>query len=498
MTTDNDVQDAAELRDAMVRELRDQGAIRSEAVAAAVAAVPRHVFTPGETLQTAYAPDHAPIVKAGPNGGRHLSVVSAAHLQATMLEAAEIEPGMRVIEYGSGGYNAALAAELVGNRGHVTTVDIDPDIVARARTFLDEAGYHHVNVMLGDAEQGVPGADPFDRVIGTAGFWDIPPAWLEQLADDGRIVVPLRFKGTTRWIVFERYRSGLVSRAYGLCSFVPVQGAGSHTERTITIDDGVVVCLDDESLSVDADALRRALHLPRIERWSGAVFDMPDEQMLFLLTNDADMALLYADQTIVDLELLTPSTLKGVPVLIRGDSFAYRAARPNADMSSGYESGVYAHGPAAEDLAARYAELLRRWADKHYRRGAASIRYIRSPPTRRSSPREWWRSGTGPSSSPGLKPPGSQGKSADLPWRAPGNPAHPNKGGTVMTTRAPGSTATLAPSEPERKDTDGWDADWLADLDVSIVESGVAAEQLIRMTDDGCNSTCGTACVSCK
>ncbi|MEO3797782.1 FxLD family lanthipeptide [Nonomuraea sp. B10E15] len=67
-----------------------------------------------------------------------------------------------------------------------------------------------------------------------------------------------------------------------------------------------------------------------------------------------------------------------------------------------------------------------------------------------------------------------------------------------MTTHAPGSTATLAPSEPEGKDTDGWDADWLADLDVSIVESGVAAEQLIRMTDDGCNSTCGTACVSCK
>ncbi|MEO3806657.1 FxLD family lanthipeptide [Nonomuraea sp. B1E8] len=62
-----------------------------------------------------------------------------------------------------------------------------------------------------------------------------------------------------------------------------------------------------------------------------------------------------------------------------------------------------------------------------------------------------------------------------------------------MTTRTPGGAATLAPSEPELAD-----ADWLADLDVSIVESGVAAEQLIRMTDDGCNSTCGTACVSCK
>lgn len=53
-----------------------------------------------------------------------------------------------------------------------------------------------------------------------------------------------------------------------------------------------------------------------------------------------------------------------------------------------------------------------------------------------------------------------------------------------------GDAAMLTPPAMEPQDTEGWDADWLADLDVSIVESGVAAEQLIRMTDDGCNSTC--------
>ncbi|GAA3550230.1 hypothetical protein GCM10022419_033100 [Nonomuraea rosea] len=383
VTTNNDAEEAAILRAALVRELREQGAIQSDAVAAAVATVPRHLFTPGVPLETAYAPDNAPVVKPGDNGGRHRSVVSAAHLQATMLEAAEIKPGMHVCEYGSGGYNAALIAELVGDSGRVTTVDIDPDIVERARNFLDEAGYHHVNVVQGDAEQGVPEAAPLDRVIGTAGFWDIPPAWLEQLADDGRIVVPLRFKGTTRWIVFDRDTSGLISRNYGLCSFVPVQGAGTHTERTVTIDDGVVVCLDDEDLNVDAEALRRALHLPRIERWSGAVFDMPDEQTLFLLTSDSNMALLHADQTRIDQELVAPSTARGVPVLISGDSFAYRTRRPD-EQNGGFESGVYAHGPSAEDVAARYVELLRQWADKYHRRGAASIQYIpkaATPPT---------------------------------------------------------------------------------------------------------------------
>ncbi|WP_336213620.1 methyltransferase, FxLD system [Nonomuraea sp. LPB2021202275-12-8] len=378
MTTDNDVEEAATLRAAMVCELRDQGACQSERVAAAFAAVPRHLFTPGESLKVAYAVDIAPIVKRGDNG-LTISSVSAPHLQATMLEAADIKPGMRVCEVGSGGYNAALLAELVGNGGHVTTVDIDPEIVERARTFLNEAGYDRVDVMRADAEEGVPDAAPFDRIIVTAGSWDIPPAWIDQLADDGRIVVPLRLKGTTRWIAFDRDGSGLVSRSYGLCVFVPFQGAGSHTERTVTIGDGVVLRLDDKDLKVDGDALRRALHLPRIERWSGAVFDMPDEQALFLLTNASDMALLYADQEAIDRELIARPALKGVPVLIDGDSFAYRAARPNDDMSSGYESGVYAHGPSAEDLAARYADLLRRWADEFHRRGAASIRYLPEP-----------------------------------------------------------------------------------------------------------------------
>ncbi|WP_228010470.1 methyltransferase, FxLD system [Nonomuraea phyllanthi] len=378
VTADNDVQDAAALRSAMVRELRDQGAIQSESVAAAFATVPRHLFTPGEPLNVAYAVDNAPIVKRNDNG-LTLSSVSAPHLQATMLEAADIKPSMHVCEVGSGGYNAALLAELVGDSGRVTTVDIDPEIVERAGAFLHEAGYDRIHVVLADAEQGVPMAAPFDRIIVTAGSWDIPPAWIEQLADDGRMVVPLRLKGTTRWIAFDRDGSGLVSRSYGLCVFVPFQGAGSHTERNVTIDDGVVLRLDDENLKVDRDALRRALHLPRIERWSGAVFDMPDEQALFLLTNDPNMALLYADQDAIDQGLLARPTLKGLPVLISDDSFAYRAARQNDDMGSGYESGVYAHGPSAEDLAARYMELLRQWASKYHRRGAASIQYIPKP-----------------------------------------------------------------------------------------------------------------------
>ncbi|GAA2681794.1 methyltransferase, FxLD system [Nonomuraea recticatena] len=321
MTTD-DSQAAAKLRATMVSELHDLGAIRSESVAAAVATVPRHLFAPGAPLEDAYAADNPLVIKRDVNG-KALSSMSAAHIQVVMLEQADIEAGMRALEIGSGGYNAALLAEIVGEQGRVTTVDIDPEIVERAGSCLRSTGYDHVDVVLADAEEGVPANAPYDRIIVTAGAWDIPPAWLEQLRPDGRIVVPLRLKGVTRTIAFDRDgEGGLISRSYGLCGFVPFQGAGSHTERLVAIDDGVSVRLDDHTQQVDVAALRQALHSPGIERWSGAAFDLPDELELFLLTSDPHMATLLADQERIDQKLLAGSTGRGAPVLISGSSFA--------------------------------------------------------------------------------------------------------------------------------------------------------------------------------
>lgn len=94
----------------------------------------------------------------------------------TTLEQAGLRPGMQVLEIGSGGYNAALMAELVGEGGEVTTVDIDPEVADRARSCLTEAGYSRVTLVLADAEGGVPERAPYDRILVTAGAWDIPPA----------------------------------------------------------------------------------------------------------------------------------------------------------------------------------------------------------------------------------------------------------------------------------------------------------------------------------
>lgn len=110
--------DSTSLRVAMVRELRELGAIASESIASAVATVPRHLFAVGEPLKAAYAADQALVIKRDQDGTA-LSSLSAAHIQVVMLEQAAIERGMRVLEVGSGGYNAALIAELVGEAGAV-------------------------------------------------------------------------------------------------------------------------------------------------------------------------------------------------------------------------------------------------------------------------------------------------------------------------------------------------------------------------------------------
>ena len=368
------VDDPAVLRATMVKELREQDAIASEPVAAAFAAVPRHLFAPDAPLESAYAPHGTVVVKRDAQGAT-LSVMSAAHLQAVMLEQAEIVPGMRVLEIGSGGYNAALIQELVGADGAVTTVDIDLDVVERARACLTSAGYDRVNVVLADAEGGVPDGAPYDRIIVTAAAWDIAPPWIGDLAETGRLVVPLRTGGITRSIAFDREGEKLVSRSYCLARFVPMQGDGAYDERKVMLRDGVAVQTDDPGVELDAAALNQALGTPPIVGWSGAAYELPDELELYLTLNLPQPARLHASQDVIDQGLLTPSALLGVPALVSGGSIAYRTRRENQEVG-GFESGVIAHGPQAEALANLYTEQLRRWARDYRRRGAAHFEYV--------------------------------------------------------------------------------------------------------------------------
>lgn len=351
------------LREAMVGELRRERDICSARVAEALRTVPRHLFSPEHPLETVYDANRSLVTKRDEHG-LAISSVSAPWLQAMMLEQAQLGVGMRVLEVGSGGYNAALISELVGSEGSVTTVDIDPDVVDRAQRCLAAAGYDQVNVVLSDATGGVVEHAPYDRVIITAGAWDIPPAWQEQLVQGGRLVVPLRMRGLTRSIVFERQHGNLISRTYELCGFVPMQGAGEHRERLVALDGEAVSLRIDDRRQVDADILREALFQPRVQEWSTVTIgsgERFDGLHLWLAATLPVFGLLAAQQDAVDRGIVAHAWPLGMPTVFDGESFAYLSLRPVTPERRRFEFGVYGHGPRAKELANLMTRHIQSW-----------------------------------------------------------------------------------------------------------------------------------------
>src|SRR5262249_52786523 len=130
--------DAAALHQAMVDQLKDAGGIRSPSVEAAFRAVPRHLFLPGVPLDQVYRNE---AIATKFEGERPISSSSQPSAMTTMLEQLGLEPGQHILEVGAGtGYNAAIMARITGEKGKVTAIDIDEDIVEGARQHHSEAG----------------------------------------------------------------------------------------------------------------------------------------------------------------------------------------------------------------------------------------------------------------------------------------------------------------------------------------------------------------------
>jgi protein-L-isoaspartate(D-aspartate) O-methyltransferase len=365
VTTDNDVQDAAVLRDAMVDKLRAWDGVRTGPVEAAMRAVPRHVFVPSATLEQAYGSDS--VVTHRDENGQAISSASGPGVVAAMLEQLDVQPGHRVLEIGAGtGYNAALLAELAGPEGQVTTVDIGADIVAGARRGLATAGYDRVRVVHGDGEGGHPEDAPYDRIIVTAGAWDVPPAWREQLAPGGRLVVPLRMRGVTRSVAFQRHGDVWRSMSINECGFMPMRGPEAIAELNLElpVDSGVWIRVDDGQ-QVDADALGAALTGAPALAWSGVVVPLkPLEHLDFWLAGAAApiCRVLVSDRA-REAGLVDPIYPWGSMGCYTSDSFAYLVRRP-APSDAGeelIELGACAYGPGSERLAGEVADRVRAW-----------------------------------------------------------------------------------------------------------------------------------------
>lgn len=354
-------------------------ALRSDRVAAAFAQVDRHVFAPDVPLQEVYAPTTAVKIKYDERGVP-VSSVSAPQIQAFMLEQANIQPGMHVLEIGSGGVNAAMLAELVGKTGGVTTMDIDPEITDRAHRLLDAAGYSRVRVACGDAEHGLPEAGPFDVILVTVGCWDIPPALTEQVAEHGRLVVPLRMRGLTRSVALQREAGRLVSHSAELCGFVKIQGQGAHQELTLPLRGDRIGLRFDDDFPANPDRLDGALSTDSVDAWSAvtvASMEPFDTLQLWLATVLPGFCLLTADNDYDPAAeggpALSEANVRWFPPAFvddHGDSFAYLISTRRGEDT--FELGSRGFGPHARKAATTMSEQIHTW-DRAHRHGPSPV-----------------------------------------------------------------------------------------------------------------------------
>ena len=367
-TTDNAHPD--ELRAAMVDRIAAQheslGLVLPADIRRALSTVPRHLFAEGNAdLEAVYA-DQKAIVTKRDERGLALSSLSAPWLQALMIGQAGVRPGMSVLEIGSGGYNAALLRELVGDDGQVVTVDIDSEITDRATRTLTAAGYDDVEVICADAEYELTPTRRFDAIIVTVGSWDIPAAWPCQLAPAGRLVVPLRTHGITRSWALEDQNGTLVSTGQLMCGFVPMQGAGAYRRDYVPLlPDGGVGLWQDEDDATDASELTGVLSGPRAQAWTGVTI-APQVSFadldLWLATTMPGSCLMTARQEAIDDGTVALSWQHGTPALADGPSLGYRARpRPLEGQEGRHEFGVFAHGPDAAAVARTMAEHITAW-----------------------------------------------------------------------------------------------------------------------------------------
>jgi protein-L-isoaspartate(D-aspartate) O-methyltransferase len=211
--------DFPEMRADMVENQIRRRGVSDPAVLAAMLKVGRHRFVPHDQMHLAYNDTPLPI--------GYGQTISQPYIVAYMTEILELEPTSRILEIGTGsGYQAAILAEICDS---VFTIEVVPQLGDRADDILKSLGYRNVVVSIGDGYKGWPAKAPFDAILVTCAPSHVPKALREQLAEGGKMIIPVGEKYVQELVLLEKKNGKLRQKAVLPVLFVPMVDDGGKS-----------------------------------------------------------------------------------------------------------------------------------------------------------------------------------------------------------------------------------------------------------------------------
>ncbi len=198
----------------MVEEQLHRRGIHDQRLLAVLANIPRHSFVSSDYQLAAYEDRPLPIGEG--------QTISQPYMVAVMTQSLELKGDERVLEIGTGsGYQTAILAELAKT---IFTIERIQELLLRAQKILQELGYENIFFLTGDGTKGWPEKAPFDGIIVTAGAPEIPQTLTSQLAEGGRLVIPVGPRYTQTLYKVTRKRNQFTEEDLTGCVFVPLVG----------------------------------------------------------------------------------------------------------------------------------------------------------------------------------------------------------------------------------------------------------------------------------
>jgi protein-L-isoaspartate(D-aspartate) O-methyltransferase len=204
----------------MIRGQLQRRGITDRRVLQAMQEVPRHAFVAPEWRHEAYSDRPLPIADA--------QTISQPYMVAIMTQSLVLQGHERVLEVGTGsGYQAAVLSRLAA---HVYTIEYFPDLAERARALLQRLGYTNVQVSTGDGSLGFPTYAPYHGILVAAAAPRVPQSLLTQLAEGGRLVIPVGSATSQELLIITRHGDGYSQLRSVPCRFVPLLGQEGWAE----------------------------------------------------------------------------------------------------------------------------------------------------------------------------------------------------------------------------------------------------------------------------